>query len=122
MTTENGIWKYGDLWRNGGDRDFVRYAATEPSPANKECDLCVEISNNNSSKMADNKKKTPRNDAPEIKMVKSPGRLLSKQFQILITANHLSLDEYLTAKFNTSYNNAQRNDSIKSSIFADNLI
>ena len=73
--------------------------------------------------MAENKKKKPRKDAPEIKMVKSiPGRLLSKQFQILITANHLSLDEYLTAKFNTSNNNAQRNDSSKSSLFADNLM
>ena len=56
-------------------------------------------------------------------MVKSiPGRLLSKRFQILITANYLSLDEYLTAKFNTSYNNAQRYDSTKSSIFAGNLM
>ena len=58
MMTENGFWEYGNLWRNGGDRDFVRYAATEPSPANKECDLCGEISNNNSSKTADNKEKT----------------------------------------------------------------
>ena len=56
--TENGFWEYGNLWRNGGDRDFVRYAATEPSPANKECDLCGDNSNNNSSKMADNNKKT----------------------------------------------------------------
>ena len=69
--TENGFWEYGNLWRNGGDRDFVRYAATEPSPANKECDLCGDNSNNNSSKMADNKKKNPRNDAPEIFMDKS---------------------------------------------------
>ena len=86
--TENGFWEYGNLWRNGGDRDFVRYAATEPSPANKECDLCGEISNNNSSKMADNKEKPPRNDAPEINVVKSLGRVLSKQFVIPTIANH----------------------------------
>ena len=78
MMTENGFWKYGNLWRNGGDRDFVRYAATEPSPANKECDLCGEISIKNSSKMADNKERNPRNDAPEINMVKSLSRVLSK--------------------------------------------
>ena len=58
MIAENGFWKYGNLRRNGWDRDFVPYAATEPSPANKECDLCGDILNNNSSKMADNKKKT----------------------------------------------------------------
>ena len=54
-------------------------------------------------------------------MVNSSGRFLSRQFKILTTANRYSLDEYLTDKFNTSNNNAQRNDSIKSSIFADNL-
>ena len=64
--TENGFWEYGNLWRNGGDRDFVRYPATEPSPANKECGLCGEISNNNSTKMADNKEKNRRNDESEI--------------------------------------------------------
>ena len=101
--TENGFWEYGNLWRNGRDRDFVRYAATEPSPENKECDLCVDNSNNNSSKMADNNKKKPPEDAPEIKMVESiSGRFLSIHFQILITADQLSLNEYPTDKSNTS--------------------
>ena len=119
--TENGFWEYSNLWRNGGDRDFVRYAATEPSPENKECDLCVDNSNNNSSKMADNKKKNSRNDAPEIKMVKSLGRVLSKQFVIPTIANDKSLDEDLTNNFNTSYKNAKTIDSIKRSLFSDNL-
>ena len=55
-------------------------------------------------------------------MDKSLGRLLSKQFQISTSANHNGLDEYLTDKFNTSKENAKRNDSIKSSLFADNLM
>ena len=56
-------------------------------------------------------------------MVKSaPGQLLSKQFQILTTTNHPSLDEYLFDKFNTSKENTQSNDSIKSCLFADNLM
>ena len=122
MITENGFWKYGNLWDKEEDRDFVRYAATEPSPANKKCDLCEDISNNNSSKMADNKKKNPLNDAPEINMVKSFGRVPSKQFVIPTSANHNSLDEYLTDKFNTSNENATRNDSNKSYVFTDNLM
>ena len=78
MMTENGFWEYGNLWRNGGDRDFVRYATTEASPANTECDLCGDNSNNNSSKMAENNKKKPPEDAPEFKMVQSdPGQPLS---------------------------------------------
>ena len=55
MIPENGFWKYGNSLRNGGDRDFVRYAPTEPSLANKECDICGEISNNISTKMVCNK-------------------------------------------------------------------
>ena len=73
--------------------------------------------------MVDSKKEKPRNDAPEIEMVKSvPGQLLSKQFQILTTTNHPSLDEYLLDKFNTSKENTQDNDSIKSCLFPDNLM
>ena len=72
MMTENGFWECGNLLRNGGGRDFVRYATTEPSPANTECDLCGDNSNNNSSTMADKKNKKPPEDAPEIKMV-NPG-------------------------------------------------
>ena len=71
--------------------------------------------------MADSKKKTPQNDAPEIEMVKFLGRVPSKQFVIPTSANHNSLDEYLTNNFNTSNKNAKTNDSIKSSIFSDNL-
>ena len=120
--TENGFWEYGNLWRNGGDRYFVRYATTEPSPANTECDLCGDNSNNNSSTMADEKKKKPPEDAPEIKMVESnPGQLHSIQFQILITAKQLSLKEYPTAKPNTSNEKAPTNDLNKSSMFANNL-
>ena len=111
--TENGFWKYGNLWRNGGDRDYIRYAATEPSPANKECDLCGDISNNNSSKMVDDKKNPSRNVAPEVKMARSLGRMPSKQFWIPTSANHNSLDEYLADKCHTSNKNAKRNDSIK---------
>ena len=67
--TENRFWKYGNLWRNGGDREHE----------NTEFDLCGGNSTNKSSTMADAKKKKPPEDAPEIKMVKSiPGRLLSK--------------------------------------------
>ena len=55
-------------------------------------------------------------------MVKSPGRIPSKQFSIPTSANHNSLDEYLADKFNTSNKNAKRNDSIKRSLFADNLM
>ena len=56
-------------------------------------------------------------------LVKSnPGRLHSIQFQILITADQLSLNEHLTDKSNTSNENAIRNDSNKRSVFADNLI
>ena len=55
-------------------------------------------------------------------MVQSnPGRSHSIQFQILITADQLSLNEYPTAKFNTSNENATTNNSYKSSVFADNL-
>ena len=115
-----GIWQFME---NGGDRDFVRYATTEPSPANTECDLCGDNSNNNSSTMADKKKKKPPEDAPEIKMVKSnPGQLHSIQFQILITADQRSLNEYPTNKSNTPNENATRNDSDKDSVFANNLI
>ena len=73
MITENGFWKYGSLWRNGGDRDFVRYAATESSPAKKVCDLYGEISNNNSPKIANNKEKNLQNQKPEFYMDKSLG-------------------------------------------------
>ena len=38
------------------------------------------------------------------------------------SANHNSLNEYLTGNFNTSNKNAKRNDSIKRSLFADNLM
>ena len=101
--TENGFWDYGNLWRNGGDRDFVRYATTEPSPANTECDLCGDDSNNNSSVMADEKNKKPPEDAPEIKMVESnPGRSHSIRFQILIPTNRFSVNEYITNNSNTS--------------------
>ena len=55
-------------------------------------------------------------------LVKSPGRFNSKQFVIPTSANHNSLDEYLADKFNTSNKNAKRNDSIKRSLFADNLM
>ena len=55
-------------------------------------------------------------------MVKSLGRVPSKQFMIPTSANHSSLDGYLTNNFNTSNKNAKRNDSIKSSLFADNLM
>ena len=116
--TENGFWKYGNLWRNGGDRDFVRYAATEPSPENKECDLCVDNSNNNSSKMADNNKKKPPEDAPEIKMVVSdPGQPLSIQFQILITTKQSSVNELSNATFNTSKEKTSTNDLNENPIF-----
>ena len=55
-------------------------------------------------------------------MVKSvPGQPLSIQFQILTTADQLSLNEYPNAKFNTSNENATTKDSNKSSVFADNL-
>ena len=73
--------------------------------------------------MADKKKKKPPEDAPEIKMVKSnPGQLHSIQFQILITADQRSLNEYPTNKSNTPNENATRNDSDKDSVFANNLI
>ena len=71
--------------------------------------------------MADSKKKTPQNDAPEIEMVKFLGRVPSKQFVIPISASHNSLDEYLTNNFITSTKNAKANDSIKRSLFADSL-
>ena len=116
--TENGFWEYGNLWRNGRDRDFVRYAATEPSPENKECDLCVDNSNNNSSKMADNNKKKPPEDAPEIKMVQSdPGQPLSIQFQLLIITKQFSVNELPTSKFNTSKEKTSTNDLNENSIF-----
>ena len=38
------------------------------------------------------------------------------------SADRNSLDEYLTDNVNTSNKNAKRNDSIKRSLFADNLI
>ena len=118
MITENGFWEYGNLWSNGGDRDFVRYAATEPSPENKECDLCVDYSYNNSSKMTDNNKKKPPEDAPEIKMVEpDPGYSLSFQILLLIITRQPSEKELSTANFNTSKEKALTNDFMKGSIF-----
>ena len=55
-------------------------------------------------------------------MVKSPGRFPSKRFLIPTSANHNSFNKYLTDKFNTSNKNAKRDDSIKRSLFADNLM
>ena len=116
--TENGFWEYGNLWRNGRDRDFVRYAATEPSPENKECDLCVDNSNNNSSKMADNNKKKPPEDAPEIKMVvPNPGQSIPIQFLLLIITKVPSVKELSTDKPNTPQEKTLKNDSKKGSIF-----
>ena len=116
--TENGFWEYGNLWRNGGDRDFVRYAATEPSPENKECDLCVDNSNNNSSKMADNNKKKPPEDAPEINMVlPNPGQSIPIQFLLLIITKIPSVQELSTDKPNASQEKTFKNDSKKGSIF-----
>ena len=118
MKTENGFWEYGNLWRNGRDRDFVRYAATEPSPENKECDLCVDNSNNNSSKMADNNKKKPPEDAPEIKMVKPGlGQSISIQFLLLIITKQPSVKELSTDKPNTSKEKTLTNGLTNGSIF-----
>ena len=118
MMTENGFWKYGNLWRNVGDREFARYATTEPSPSSTECDICGDNSNNNSSKMAYKRKKKPPEDAPEIKMVQSdPGQPLLIQFQLLIITKQFSVNELPTAKFNTSKEKTSTNDLNENSIF-----
>ena len=55
-------------------------------------------------------------------MVQSnPGRSHSIQFQILITADQFSVNEYLTYNSNTSKENATTKDSNKSSVLANNL-
>ena len=73
--------------------------------------------------MADKKNKKPPEDAPEIKMVGSnPGRSHSIQFQILITTDRFSVNEYLTYNSNTSKENAPTKDSNKSSMLANNLL
>ena len=58
-----------------------------------------------------------------VYLVKSnPGRPHSIQFQVLITDDQRSLNEYPTNKSNTPNENATRNDSDKDSVFANNLI
>ena len=55
-------------------------------------------------------------------MVKSdPGQPHSIHFQILITTDQFSVNEYLTYNSNTSKENATTKDSNKSSVFANNL-
>ena len=55
-------------------------------------------------------------------MVKSdPGQPHSIQFQILITTDQFSVNEYLTYNSNTSKENATTKDSNKSSVLANNL-
>ena len=54
-------------------------------------------------------------------MVESLGSVLSKQFVIPTIANNKSLAEDLTNNFNKSNKNAKISDSIKRSLFADNL-
>ena len=118
MLTEIGFGKYGNLLRNGGDGDFVRQAAAEPSPGNKECDLCGEISNNNSTKMADKKEKNRRNDAPEIIMDNPVVEFFLSNSWLLTIANDRSVDEDLTKDSNKK---TITNVSIKTSLFANNL-
>ena len=68
--------------------------------------------------MANNNKKTPPEDAPEIKMVQSdPGQPLSIQFQLLIITKQFSVNELPTAKFNTSKEKTSTNDLNENSIF-----
>ena len=54
-------------------------------------------------------------------MVESLGSVLSKQFVIPTIANNKSLAEDLTNNFNKSNKNAKTSDSIKRSLFDNNL-
>lgn len=51
----------------------------------------------------------------------SLGRVLSKRFLVSTIANAKSVDEDLTKDFDKSNKNAKTNDSIKMSLFANNL-
>ena len=55
-------------------------------------------------------------------VIPNPGRSHSIQFQILITTDRFSVNEYLTYNSNTSKENAPTKDSNKSSMLADNLL
>ena len=68
--------------------------------------------------MADNNKKKPPEDAPEIKMVKpNPGQSISIQFLLLIITKIPSVQELSTDKPNASQEKTLKNDSKKGSIF-----
>ena len=68
--------------------------------------------------MADEKKKKPPEDEPEIKMVQSdPGQPLSIQFQLLIITKQFSVNKLPTGKFNTSEVKTSPNDLNENSIF-----